>query len=187
MNVLAQLTTCRLAELHPSQHSTARAAGIITNIRTRQTKRGDRIGIFTLDDGSNQIEAVCFSECFQKFRSLLIEDQLIIVEGDISMDDFSNTARIVCRELYTIDEARGRYAKCLKIHLKAAQPLDLLQLKQVFGKFLGGRCPIILRLMKDSVQTDIKLGAEWLIKPTDALLGMIEAQLPVEVTEIVYK
>ena len=59
---LSHLTTCKIAELEPQSYACAKVAGIITNIRTRQTKRGDRIAIFTLDDGTDQIEAVCFSE-----------------------------------------------------------------------------------------------------------------------------
>ena len=72
------------------------------NIRARQTKRGDRIGIFTLDDGATQIEIVCFSETYQKYRSLMTEDQIVIVEGDVSIDDFSNSTRIVARDVFTL-------------------------------------------------------------------------------------
>lgn len=154
---LAHFTTCRIAELHPNQHQTARAAGIITNVRTRQTKRGDRIAIFTLDDGTTQIEAVCFSECFQKYRPLLNEDQMIIVDGEVNLDEFNNKARIIARELYTIEQARARFAKYLQINIHAAQPIDMQHLKQLLSKHLGGSCPIVLRYLRDNIQADIKL------------------------------
>lgn len=186
LNELSNFTTCRIAELHPSEHPNARVAGIITNIRIRQTKRGDRIAIFSLDDGTAQIETVCFSEAFLKFRPMLIEDQLIIVEGEVSIDDFSNSPRIVCRELYPMDQARSKFAKSLQINLPADKSLNMQQLKQLLTQHVGGTCGIILRYIKDGIQTDIRLGRSWLIKPTDALLECIEDQLAIKDVEIIY-
>lgn len=183
---IANFTTCRIAEIHPADHSNARVAGIITNIRTRQTKRGDRIGIFTLDDGTTQIEIVCFSECFQKYRHLITEDQLIIADGEVSMDDFSNSARIVCRDLYTMDEARQRFAKYLQIKLPMIQGLNEQQLQQALTSHLGGNCPVVLRHIQDGVQADIKLGKKWLIKPTTSLLTQLRDHLQITEVELVY-
>jgi DNA polymerase-3 subunit alpha len=181
LSELAHFTTCRISDLNPSSHKTARAAGIITNIRTRQTKRGDRIAIFSLDDGSSQIEIVCFSEAFQKYRSLINEDQLIIIEGEVSLDEFSNSPRIVSRDLYTIEDARSRFAKYLQINTPSTASFDVEHLKQLLANHLGGNCPVILRIARDNIQADIKLGKRWFVKPTDALLALIENHMKVEV------
>lgn len=174
---IRHLTTGRIAELTPNAKKTARAAGVVTNIRTRQTKRGDRIGIFTLDDGSSQIEVVCFSEIFQKNRALIAEDQLVIVEGEVSMDDFSNSPRIVGRELYTIEHARMRTAKHLEIEFHPEQALDPEQLKNLLASHLGGKCPILLRMLRDNVQTTLRLGKNWQVSPTDTLLALLGKNL----------
>jgi DNA polymerase-3 subunit alpha len=186
LNELANFTTCRLSELHPAEHKTARVAGIVTNIRARQTKRGDRIGIFTLDDGSTQLEIVCFSEAYQKYRSLLTEDQMVIVEGEVGIDDFSNSTRILARELLTIEQARDRFAKQMRLHLSSIQQFDIEQLQPLFGKFAGGNCSVIIRYIHENIQADIRLRKNLLIKPCDALLKMIEEQLAVEKVELVY-
>lgn len=183
---LANFTTCRIAELHPNQHQTARVAGIITNVRTRQTKRGDRIGIFILDDGSTQIECVCFADIFQKYRSLLNEDQLIVVEGDISLDEFNNSTRIVSREIFTLDQARERFVKFLQISLLASQSFDVQHLKQLLTKHLGGNCPVVLRYVRDDIQADIKLGKNWLVKPTEALLSEIQERFQTHHLELIF-
>jgi DNA polymerase-3 subunit alpha len=183
---LTHFTTCRIAELHPAHHKTARAAGIIANIRTRQTKRGDRIAIFTLDDGSSHIEVVCFSECFQKYRALLSEDQLVIAEGEVNLDEFSNSPRIVCRDLFTMDQARARFAKGLQINVPAVQSLDMKQLKMILENHLGGNCPIILQCLKDNVLANIKLGKTWLVNPTDALLELLRQEAGIEGLEVKY-
>jgi DNA polymerase-3 subunit alpha len=182
---LAYFTTGRIAVLRPATHKVVRVAGIIANIRTRQTKRGDRIAIFTLDDGGAQIEVVCFSETLQKYRPLITEDQLIVVEGEVSLDEFSNSARIVSRDLYTLEEARVRFAKCLQIGLKTFEHLDVQHLKQLLTNHLGGRCQVMLRILDNNIQTDIRLGQEWLVKPTDALLTIMQKQM-VTSFEVIY-
>lgn len=186
LNEITHFTTCRLSELHPSQHPTGKLAGMIANVRTRQTKRGDRIAIFTLDDGTMQVEVVCFSDAFYKYRPLLIEDQLIIVEGEVSMDDFNNSVRIVARELFTLDQARERFAKNLQINFKASPAFDLQQFSQLLMQHKGGNCPVILRYINDHIQTEIKLGKKWLIKPSETLLTLIKEQLPIESVAFVY-
>lgn len=184
---LSHFTTCSLANLHPSQQQAARVVGIITNIRTRQTKRGDRIAIFTLDDSTTQTEVVCFAECYQKYRAFLNEDQLIVVEGEVSMDDFNNSVRIVGRELYTLDQARERYAKYVKINLCSTQPFDTEHLKQVLTQHLNGQCPVIIRYISDQIQADIKLGKKWLIKPSEMLMTLLQQQFAIGEIEIGYE
>lgn len=183
---LSHFTTCKITELHPATHKNACTAGIVTNIRTRQTKRGDRIAIFSLDDGTGQIEVVCFSDTFQKYRHLIVEDQLLVLNGEVSMDDFSNSARVLGRELYTIDEARARFAKYIQISVNANKTVDAHSIKNVLMQHIGGSCPVILRYLQDDVQANIKLGKSWLLKPTDALLALLEEELQIESIEIIY-
>lgn len=185
INEIVHFTTGRIADLHPSLHQTARAAGIISNIKTRQTKRGDRIAIFSLDDGSSQIEVVCFSECYQKHRSLLTADQLVVVEGDVNLDEFNNTARIIGREIYQLDEARGRFAKYLRIKINALNTLTIDHLKTLLIKHKGN-CPIILQYLNNDIETTIKLGKNWFVQPTEELLKLIKEHFLSDEVDWVY-
>ena len=183
---IKHLTNGRIAELRPTGQQTVRAAGIITNIRTRQTKRGDRIAIFTLDDGKHTIDVVCFSECFQTYRHLLTEDQLIIAEGEVGLDEFSNQNRFVCRDLYTIDEARAQHTKYLRLSIKPAQAFDVEHFKQLVAPYLGGSCPIVIQYQHEKADANIKLGKKWLVKPTEELFTLLQNQLNLQQIEWVY-
>ncbi len=173
-NELAHFTTCRIAELHPSEHSNARVAGIITNLRTRQTKRGDRIAIFTLDDGGGQVEVVCFSEAYQTFRPLLIEDQLIIIEGEVGIDDFSNGVRILAREISTLEQNRTRLVKYVQVKWPSTLKLDHQQLGSILKQH-SGTCPVMISYHDENTNTDIRLGKDWAIKPCDELLQQLKS------------
>lgn len=183
---LAHFTTCRIAELNLNQHQSIRAAGIITNVRTRRTKRGDRFGILTIDDGTAQIEAVCFAELFQKYRSVLQEDQMIVVEGEVNFDEFNNNLRLVSREIYTFEQARQRFAKYLQIKFASGENLDLDDFKHLLTQHLGGSCPVVMHYICNNIQANIKLGKNWLVKPTEALLTLIKEQFRIEDVELMY-
>jgi len=186
LNELIHFTTCRIAELSPAEHKNARVAGIITGVRVRQTKRGDRIGIFTLDDGTGTIDGVCFSEPFQKYRHLLVTDQLVIIDGEVSMDEFSNSPRMMARDITTIDQARSKHVKGLKISVPGLNKLNPEQLQQLLSAHRGGNCPVILQHKEDDVQTNIKLGKNWLLQPTETLLTLLRTQLTDAEVEFVY-
>ncbi|MCL5272300.1 MAG: DNA polymerase III subunit alpha, partial [Gammaproteobacteria bacterium] len=183
---LSEFVTCKIAELHPGDHPVASVAGIVMNVRVRQTKRGDRIGIFTLDDGTYQIEVVCFSECFNNYRSLITEDQLIIVEGEVGHDDFNNKTKIVAREIMTLAQARERHAKFLRINLLPNVIVDLEQFEQTLKPHLGGKCPIVLSLFQEKAKIDVKLGHKWSVHPAETLINFLQEQTNIKSVEFEY-
>ncbi len=185
-NEISQFTTDKIAALHPGSYTNVTAAGIITNIRTRQTKRGDRIAIFTLDDGTGQIEVICFSEAFNRYRPLINDDQVVILSGELSMDDFSNKPRISARELCTIDESREKHAKYLQISVDSQKPFHVEHLKNILSGHLGGSCPVVLHYLQDGAQATIRLGKNWLVKPSDQLLSTIQHDAILETAELIY-
>ncbi|MFZ2315700.1 MAG: DNA polymerase III subunit alpha [Gammaproteobacteria bacterium] len=182
---LKNFTTCRIAELHPSEYSHARMAGIIANLRTRQTKRGDRIAIFSLDDGTGQIEVVCFSEPYQTFRPLLVEDQLIIVEGEVGIDDFSNSARILAREISTLEQNRARLVKCVQVTWPESLKLDQQHLALLLKQHTGN-CPVVIRYKANESNTYIRLGKDWMVKPCEEFLMMLQEQYKEVEVEMIY-
>ncbi|MBA3660412.1 MAG: DNA polymerase III subunit alpha [Gammaproteobacteria bacterium] len=179
-------TSSRISELKGTEQ-TIRIAGIITALRTRQTKKGDRMAILTLDDGTAHIDGVCFSDTYNKYRHLLIEDQILIVEGDVSIDEFNNGLRIMAKDFYTLDQARERFAKALQINVPASFSFNGSFLQKVLEPHLGGGCHIVMRYIRNNIQADIKLAKRWAIKPTTALLQAIDEHFSVECSELKYR
>ncbi len=184
---LSHLTTCDIASLSPDKHPTATIAGLLTQLRTRQTKRGDKIAIFTLDGGNEAtIDVVCFSECYQKYRALLVTDQLIIAEGDVSIDSFNNKPRLVCKDLYSIETLRTRHVQGLQLTLSSWSQLDPKQLQRVLQPFTGGPCPVQIKCVDGKAVTMLSLGPKWQVKAQDALIHCIEAECAVPEIEWMY-
>lgn len=182
---LAQFTSGRIAELRPA-NQTSVIAGIIIQIRLIQTKRGDRMAVVTVDDGSASIDVLCFSENYQKYREYLIKDKLIIIDGEISHDEFSGGYRVLTREIYSLDEARERYAKYLQIRFPAEKKEMITELATLLEKYRGGRCRIAIDYMRSDAKANLSLGEAWRVKPTNALLELLRGMFAENNVEVIY-
>jgi DNA polymerase-3 subunit alpha len=183
---LDNFISMRIDEARPTQSKTVIIAGVITNVRSLQTKRGDRMAVVTLDDASGQIDMLCFSENYQKYRELLTKDKLIIVEGEISVDDFNDSYRMVCREIFSIEQARERYSKYLQIRVSPNKTDLIAKLSSILEKFRGGRCSILLDYMRQDAKANLRLGDAWRVRPSDALLQLLRETFEEENVEFVY-
>jgi DNA polymerase-3 subunit alpha len=68
-------------------------AGIVAGLRIQQTRRG-RMAIVTLDDGSAQVELTVFNEIYEASRPWIREDELLVVRGKASLDEYSGNVRV---------------------------------------------------------------------------------------------
>ncbi len=186
LHELENFTTGRIHELRPQQQ-VATIAGIIVNVRVIQTKRGDRMAVATLDDASGQIDVLCFADMFQKYRDLLQKDKLIVVDGEISLDDFSGNNRVISRAMYSMDAARERYAKYLQIRLTGSQQDDITKLAAILEKFRGGNTRITIDYLRENAKANLKLGELWRVKPTDLLLQTLSDLFSEQSVEVVYE
>ena len=110
---LAQFVSSSLANLSPKEQPQL-LAGIVSGIRVRMTARG-KMAIVGLDDGSTRIEVVVGSELLAQHQALLKDDQLIIVEGRVSHDEFSGGLRVNARKLHDLSGLRNSRASFLKL------------------------------------------------------------------------
>ncbi len=59
--------------------------GIIENIRSVMTKKGDKMIFMKLSDLSDSIDAVVFPKVFEEFQDILIPESCVVIKGTISL------------------------------------------------------------------------------------------------------
>ncbi|TYG35151.1 DNA polymerase III subunit alpha [Lonepinella koalarum] len=166
----------RLKDLVPNpanqRGAVSTACGLIISSRFAVTKKGNRLGIATLDDRSGKLDITLFSDALEKYGDHLQQDNIVIVSGQVSEDEYSQGLRMSVRELMTLDEARSRYVKSLAIILKQAQitPQFVKQFKSILEPYSGGTIPVHVYYDSPQGRALLKLGVQWCIKPTDDLL-----------------
>ncbi|MHB1586476.1 MAG: DNA polymerase III subunit alpha [Acidiferrobacteraceae bacterium] len=169
---LRSMVRATIAELKPSENESVVIAGLVTAVRSHVTRRGDRMAFVTLDDRTGRVELAIFSEMYQEKRELLVKDDLLVVKGTVSLDEYSGGFRMAAEEIYSMAEARAQFARRLVIELdqEAMAASGIVQeLKDALNP-RPGRCPVVVSYRRAEAEAEIALGEEWRIDPTDAMI-----------------
>jgi len=169
---LRGIITSRIANLNPTSNQTMIVAGLIVAMRTMNTRRGDKMAFITLDDRTGRVELAVFSEPFQQYRDLLAKDRLVVVEGDVSIDEYTGGVKMSVQKLYDIGRAREAFASRLLVtvdYQKAGNGF-VNDLANVLSPFKQGHCPVYLQYLGADARARIRLGDNWCVHPTDELI-----------------
>ena len=119
-----------LARLLPSRDPVW-IAGVVLDSRAQTTRRG-MMRLVTIDDGTGRLDITVFNEIYEQRKSVLKNDEPLLVCARIENDEFSGGLRGAATEILTITEARLRYAKGIAIELESNSFKD----QRLFNAFL---------------------------------------------------
>jgi DNA polymerase-3 subunit alpha len=170
---LAHITDATIAELKPTKDRTIVVAGLVVGMRAMQTRRGDRMAFVTLDDRTGRLELAVFSDLYSQCRELLVKDTLLVVEGQVSVDEYTGGFKMSADKVYNIEQARAAFATRLVISLRADAATNgfVDELGAILQPVARGGCPVYLRYQSVAAEAEIALGDEWKITPTAAVLS----------------
>ncbi|MFA5676802.1 MAG: DNA polymerase III subunit alpha [Pseudomonas sp.] len=167
----------RIIDLKPSRESQT-IAGLVFDMRVMKSKRGDKVGFVTLDDRSARVEVSLFAEAFQAAQSFLQKDALLVVEGEVAVDDFSGGMRVRAKRVMILEEARTSLLDSVRINLDTRRhdPACLGQLAAVLQQYKG-ECAVTIELQRPDAQAMLRLGEDWRVEPADELVQTLRDQL----------
>jgi DNA polymerase III subunit alpha len=146
-------------------------AGLIDEIR----KRGARISV-SLDDRSGRIEVTLFDEVFQRHRALIVKDALVLIEGLLRFDEFSDGWRLSARRITDLDEALESQARRIVLKWPSQHtPAAFEELARILARWRPGACPVTIEYQAANARGALTLGSEWSVRPTRELLAALEA------------
>ncbi|MHB8535266.1 MAG: DNA polymerase III subunit alpha [Sulfuricaulis sp.] len=186
---LKSIINATIAALKPTANSTVVVAGLVVAQRSMQTRRGDRMAFVTLDDRTGRLELAVFSDLYAQSRDLLAKDTLLVVEGQVSVDEYTGGFKMSAEKLYNIDQARAAFSKRLVIEVDAEQAGNgfVEDLKEILGPVTQGTCPVYLHYHGHQAEAEIALGAEWKISPTNSLLERLSRLAGERNVHLVYR
>jgi DNA polymerase-3 subunit alpha len=89
-------------------------AGIVTDARTRRTKKGDLMALFNLEDLTGAVEAVVFPSSYSKFEPYMTAEFPLLVSGRFEAED-ERICKIIVSDLQPLPGIVERNAKTLRI------------------------------------------------------------------------
>lgn len=177
----------RLSEVSVTRRGeSCTVSGLVVNFRSLVTKRGNRLGILTLDDRSARMDITLFSDALDQFEEKIHKDHIVIVSGSVIPDDFTGGIRMIAREINTLEEIRQRVVKSLAIAIKQEQLNNdfIDRFKQILTPYAQGTIPIHIYYDSPKGRAMLTLGIEWRITPHDDLISDLTAFVGEEQVEL---
>ena len=192
---LKHFTHGKIASLQVSRgNMEARVAGLVVEVRTRQTKHGKTMGFATLDDKSGRLECAAFGEVYEKYRGIFTRkhSSFKIAEGALAIDNFSGALRLTVEKLYDIEQARESFARGIQLTWNVAENKpessnNIERLGETLSPYKGGSCPVSINYTAQQARAGVQLGDEWRIHPTDELISRLKSLFGATSVEIRYK
>ncbi len=121
--------------------------GIVTSIKKKYTKKNTLMAFVTIEDLYGSIEIIVFDSCFSRSTEALIEDNIVIVEGRLSIREDEET-KVVANN---IKELKEENKKELIINVTNLSEENKKRLKGIL-KFFNGE--------KNNTPVKIQIGTE---------------------------
>ncbi len=173
---LTHMVSCRISHAKADKAKQT-VAGLVVAFRVMKTKRGDTMAFITLDDRTGRIEVAVFSDTYEANRDKLLKDAMLVIEGQISHDDFSGGLKMRADGVFDLAEARLKSVAGIRISMaQAGLQCDYVQqLRQALSSNIGGRCVISVAYSNQGYGAEILLGEHWFVAPSDELLINLRA------------
>jgi len=168
-------------------------AGLLIGMRVRKTKTGSKIVTGVLDDRTARVEVVLYEDVYEQYSHALVKDKVCVVVGSVSYDDFNAAYSINASKIYTMTQAREKFARGLQIKLDRSKANGswsdaniTKQLTDVLNTYREGHCPVNIEYNSGSELSQFVLGEEWNVVPSDDLLARLDKVFGAEQIEIMY-
>ncbi len=178
----------KLADLQPAQQPQW-IAGIVASQRTQMSRRG-KMSIVMLDDGSGAVELTLYNETFERYRTLIRDDELLVIHAKVSRDDYSGGQRVVAERVLGLTEARQEFGKRLLIRLNGLAEAGLL--RNVIQRYVpggaddGSAMPVVVEYGNADARCAVELGADWRVRPQEDLIVEARSRLHAQDVAVEY-
>ncbi|MGK0442100.1 MAG: DNA polymerase-3 subunit alpha [Pseudohongiellaceae bacterium] len=172
---LKQFIRNRIVDLKPDR-SSQMIAGLVVDMRTMRTKRGDTMAFVQLDDRTARIEVGLFSDAYEQARDMLSKDTILLIEGVVEYDDFRKQIKVRGSAVKSLLQMREQQARSLTLKLDAEDFSSTdrwgfgQEFADILSPFLGGPCPVCIDYLQGSARGKLSLGANWSVIPSDDLI-----------------
>jgi DNA polymerase-3 subunit alpha len=191
---LKQFTTCRLGDLstlvpasgekktYGNRGISMVLAGLVSALR-RRNRRGRFVG---LEDHTGRLEVALYDEVYGMYADLLGKDQVIVVEGKVSADDFSGGYRMTASKVMSLAEAKSRFARGVRIAIQGPREDLCPALESTFAPYQDGNAAVFVEYRNQRARASLELGRDWTVKPCEELVAALNELDSVSEARLIY-
>ncbi len=123
-------------------------AGIITKVKKKYTKKNTIMAFVTIEDLYGECEIIVFDNCYNRYSNYLIEDNLVLVDGKLSIRE-DDDIKIVASSIRTL---KKQMKKILWVNVTNLTIEERKKLKGALRFFSGDRVNISMVIEQNGEQ-----------------------------------
>lgn len=184
---LDRFTSVRLSDLRAKSGEIQVVAGLVVGIRKLNSRAG-RMAVITLDDRTARMDAIIYSDLYSSHNDLLVKDKLLVLEGEVGVDDFSGQCSMTVQKLSDLDTARETFARNVVIRLGEERVGNGLldEIREAVSVHRHGRTLLCIDYLRSDARVRLPLGEDWRVHPTQDLLNRLGDLVGPESVEVEY-
>ncbi|WP_120430129.1 DNA polymerase III subunit alpha [Acinetobacter baylyi] len=169
---LKSFIPAKLNEVTPTRRGvTTVFAGLVLDVANFPNRM-----VITLDDGTARIEVSCNHERFQRFKDIVVVEQVVVIEGEIYEREGFDRPMARLSKAFSLNEIRQKRANHIRIQPAEEQISKTLahDLQNIILPFCNvdmcQHIPVMLTLEQPYATAEVHLGQNWKVAPLDELL-----------------
>ena len=163
-----------------------KVAGVINSIRIRTTSTKDKLAQINLGDDTDNLDVIANNSLLNESIN---RDDIVIIEGTLRIDDYTNRLNFRAKSINTIENARILLATGVKFKVVNEKDLSILidKLESLFSDgYKTARCIVRIDYMTAGITKSLVLGENYKILPTNDILDELKKLDCVEGLELIY-
>jgi DNA polymerase-3 subunit alpha len=191
MQDLSHFTTCKLGDIEARMPDEAKGtrrgtpmvlAGLVRAIR----RRGSRGGFVSIEDHSGRVEVALFDEAWSLYADMLNKDEIIVIDGRVSPNDFSGGFRMTAQKVMTLSDAKSRFARGIQISLRGPDEDICAALQSTFLPYQNGSGVVWLDYSNARARARLELSEEFGVKACAELVAALSDLKTVSDARLIY-
>ncbi len=152
-----------------------KTGGVVTALKLKNTKKGDRYATFTLEDWLGTMETIVWPDTYLKVSSLLVGEDPVVISG--KMDVTPERRVLIADSFESLISIRDKSATVALMELKGSEcGEDALRKLQDLTKKYPGTCPVKIRVSEVPYPLELKDSRDKpvCVAPSEALCEQVE-------------
>ena len=174
-----------LSSIATTTQKVVRLCGQITEWRKMITKKGKPIIIMSLTQGDFSLDMILFPEKIPDSMQNFGSGDLVLIEGEVSLDPIKQRNRVVVQKIMGYADAREHYLMYLILKLSTQEQQKLETIQRMLSTYPGDT-EVRMDVHDKKFNVHIKLGENWRIKPSQELINALRTLLSHEHVDFKY-
>ncbi|AGB40380.1 DNA-directed DNA polymerase III PolC [Halobacteroides halobius DSM 5150] len=137
--------------------------GIITKKKEVITKNQRQMAFISLKDETDKLDAIIFPDVYQKYQELVIEDQGVLIKGQVNQEE-----KLIAQQIIDVTDSVADEVKVVHLQLEDPTLTTIDNLKDILVNYSGEK-KVYLHLVIKEQRISIKLDSKYWVQATNEL------------------